>query len=91
MDILEMSFDGKIYVHGQHRQLLMTKEKYDTSKDNDTYMSLAHDVVFTKITEKRESNMLENKKLRPCSKSTNNSMMYQCPESQFLDQLIMRN
>ena len=25
VDRLEMSFDGKSYVHGQHRQLLMTK------------------------------------------------------------------
>ena len=77
VDRLEMSFDGKSYVHGKHHQLLMTEEKYYTSNTIDTYMSLAHDVVFTKITEKRESNILENEKLRPRSKSTNNSMMYQ--------------
>ena len=47
VDSLEISFDGKSYVHGQHFQFLMIKEKYDTSKDIDTYTSLAHDVVFT--------------------------------------------
>ena len=56
VDRLEMIFDGKIYVHGKHLQLLTMKEKYDTSKDIDIYiyMSLAHDVVFTKISEKGE-------------------------------------
>ena len=47
VDRLEISFNGKIYAHGQHRQLLMMKDKYYTSKDSDTYMSLAHYVVFT--------------------------------------------
>ena len=47
-----MSFDGNIYVHGKHSQLLMMKEKYDTSKNIDTYMSLVHDVVFTEMSEK---------------------------------------
>ena len=32
VDRLEMSFDGKIYVHGQHCQFLMMKNKYDTRK-----------------------------------------------------------
>ena len=40
VDRLEISFDGKIYVHGQHRQFLMMEDKYDTSKDIDTCMSL---------------------------------------------------
>ena len=48
-----MIFDGKSYVHGKHRQLLMTKKKYDTSKDVDTYMSLANDVIFTHMSAKR--------------------------------------
>ena len=47
-----MNFDGKIYVHGQYRQLLMMKYIYDTSKDMDTYTSLAHDGMFTKMTKK---------------------------------------
>ena len=53
VDRLEMSFDGKRYVHGQHSQLLMIEEKYDTSKDIDTYISLAHDVMFTKMSAKK--------------------------------------
>ena len=54
VDRLEMSSDRKSYVHGQHRQFLMMKDKHDTNKDNDTYMPLAHDVVFTQMSEKRE-------------------------------------
>ena len=53
MDRLEMSFYEKIYVNGQHCQLLMMKQKYDTSKGIDTYMSLEHDVTFTQIPVKR--------------------------------------
>ena len=56
VDRLEMSFDGKSYVHGQHSQLLMIEEKYDTSKDINTYMSLAHDVIFTHISAKKVIN-----------------------------------
>ena len=44
-----MIFDGKIYVHGQYLQFLMMEEKDDTRKDVDTYMSLAHDVMITKM------------------------------------------
>ena len=55
-----MSFGGEIYVHIQHRQFLMMKYKYYTSNYMDAYMSLAHDVMFTKISEKGESNSLEN-------------------------------
>ena len=44
-----MSFDGEIYVNGQHRQLLMMIETYDTSKYVVTYMSLTHDAMFTKM------------------------------------------
>ena len=47
VDRPEMSFDGKLYVHGQHCQLLIMKEKYDTSTEIDKYMSLAHDIMFT--------------------------------------------
>ena len=47
-----MTLDGKIYVHVQHRQLLMTKEKYDTGKDIDTYMYVVHDVMFTQMPSK---------------------------------------
>ena len=54
MNRLEIRFDVKRYVHGQHRQLLRTKEKYDTSKCIDTYMSLAYDVMFKQMSEKRE-------------------------------------
>ena len=54
VDRLDMIFNGKSYVHGQHCQFLMMKNKYDASKDIDTYMSLAHDVMFTKMSEKRE-------------------------------------
>ena len=32
VDRLEMGFDGKRYVHGQHCQFLMMKNKYDTRK-----------------------------------------------------------
>ena len=32
VDTLETSFDGKIYVHGQNQQFMMTKEKYYTKK-----------------------------------------------------------
>ena len=32
----------------------MMKERYDTSKDIDTYMSLVHDFMFTQMSEKRE-------------------------------------
>ena len=53
VDRLEMSFDGKIYSHGKHDKLLMMKEKYDTSKNIDTYMYLAHDFMFTQISEIR--------------------------------------
>ena len=56
VDILETSFYGRIYVHGKHRQLLMMKEKYDTSKDFDIYMSLAHDVIVTQMSSKRGIN-----------------------------------
>ena len=59
VDRLEMSFDGKSYVHGQHRQLLMMKDKYDTNKYIDTYIYREHDVMFTKMLAKRESNSLE--------------------------------
>ena len=52
MYIFEINFDGKIYVHGQHHQFLATKEKYYTRKDIDTYMYLAHDIMFTKFSEK---------------------------------------
>ena len=74
---LEMIFDRKRYVHGQHFQLLTMKEKYDTSKDIDTYMYLAHDVIYTPMPEKRESNILDNCQLRLCSKRANNLMMDQ--------------
>ena len=53
VDTLEMNFDGKSYVHGQHHQFLMMKEKYDTSKDIDTHMYLANYVIFTQMTEKK--------------------------------------
>ena len=49
VDRPEMSFYGKFYVHGQHGQLLMMKNKYDTSKDIDTCISLAHAFIFTQI------------------------------------------
>ena len=83
MDWLEMSFYGKRYVHGQHRQFLAVKEKYDTSKYIDKYMSLAHYIIFTKISEKGESNSLQNEKLWLCSNSTNNLMMDKCLERHF--------
>ena len=40
---------------GQHQKLLFMNEKYDTSKDIDTYMSLSHDVMCKKFQKKRES------------------------------------
>ena len=49
LDRLDMSFYGEIYTHGQYHQLLIVKEKYDTSKDIDTCMSLTHDFMFTKM------------------------------------------
>ena len=49
VDRLEISFDVKRYVHGQHFQLLMMKEKYDIGKDINICMSLAHDVMFALI------------------------------------------
>ena len=70
VNILEMSFNEKIYVHGQNRQLLTMKDKYDTSKEIDTYMSLAHDVMFTQMSEKKRIYFLDNDQLRLCSKST---------------------
>ena len=56
VDRIEMSFDGNIYVHGKHSQLLMMKEKYDTSKDIDTYMYLVHYVMFTQISSNKGIN-----------------------------------
>ena len=53
VDRLEMIFYGKIYVHGQHRQLLVMKQKYDTSKDIDIYMSLEKYVMFTQMSSKK--------------------------------------
>ena len=53
MDRLKISFDEKIYVHGQHYQFLITKQKYDTSKYTDAYSSLATDVMFTQISAKK--------------------------------------
>ena len=53
MGRLEISFDGKSCVHGQHCQSLMMKEKYDTSKDIDTEMPLAYDVMFTQMSAKK--------------------------------------
>ena len=38
----------------------MMKDKYDTSKEIDTHMSLAYDFMFTHMSEKRESNSLYN-------------------------------
>ena len=52
MDRLETSFDGKSFVHGKYCQLLTTKEKYDTIKDIDKYMSLVHDFMFKYISGK---------------------------------------
>ena len=40
VDRLEIIFHGEIYVHGQHHQLFMMKDKYDTTKYIDTYMSM---------------------------------------------------
>ena len=48
-DRLYMSFYVKIYAHEQHHQLLTMKDKYDTCKDIDKYMSLEQDVMFTQI------------------------------------------
>ena len=48
-----MSFDGKMYTHGRHRQFLMTKEKYDINQDMDTYYSIACDVMFTQMNAKK--------------------------------------
>ena len=49
MDRIEINSDEKSYVHRQHRQFLMTKERYDTSKDIDTHIYIAQDIMFTKI------------------------------------------
>ena len=53
MDRLEISSDGKIYIHGTHCQLLIMKARYNTSKDIDIYMSLEHDVMFTRMLVKK--------------------------------------
>ena len=47
-----MIFDIKRYANKQHRQLLTTKEKYDTIKDIVKYKSIAHDFMFTQMSEK---------------------------------------
>ena len=60
VDRLEKSFYVKIYAHGQHHQFLMIKNKYDTSKDIDKYMSLAHDLIFTLMSSKNGIKGLEN-------------------------------
>ena len=35
----------------------MTKQKYDTIKDIDTYMSLAYDIIFTQMSAKKGDQM----------------------------------
>jgi hypothetical protein len=53
VDTLEMSFDGKSYTHGRHRQFMMVKENYDINQDMDSYMSLATKVMFTQMNAKK--------------------------------------
>ena len=67
-DRLEMSFDGERYVHGQYCQFLMMKEKFDTRKDIDTYISLANDVMFTQISAKNGTKQFGERAVADMSK-----------------------
>ena len=48
-----MSFDGKSYIHNTHWKFMIIKEKYNVNEDVDTYPSLSHKVMFTKMNAKK--------------------------------------
>ena len=91
MDRPEISFDGKIYVYRKHRQLLIPKKKYDTSKETDTHISLAHDVMLTQISSKKGIKQFGEQSVADIFKEYQQINDGKMPGKIAFDQFIMRN